>query len=60
MFDTDDEVREQIAGCHDELGAAKRSTAVIGGGVGPENREEHLERAGTRDGVMLLYGSAAY
>jgi ribulose-bisphosphate carboxylase large chain len=52
-FDTDDEVREQIA-------AARPATAVIGGGVGPENAREQLERAGTRDGVMLLLGSAAY
>ena len=52
-FDTDGEVREQIA-------AARPATAVIGGGVGAENAAEQLERAGTRDGVMLLLGSAAY
>ena len=52
-FDTDDEVREQIA-------AARPATAVIGGGVGAENACEQLERAGTCDGVMLLLGSAAY
>ena len=52
-FDTDDEVREQIA-------AARPATAVIGGGVGAENAAEQLERAGTHDGVMLLLGSAAY
>ena len=52
-FDTDGEVREQIA-------AARPATVVIGGGVGPENAREQLERAGTRDGVMLLLGSAAY
>jgi ribulose 1,5-bisphosphate carboxylase large subunit-like protein len=52
-FDTDDEVREQIAAAHP-------ATAVIGGGVGAENAREQLERAGTRDGVMLLLGSAAY
>jgi len=52
-FDTDDEVREQIA-------AARPATAVIGGGVGAENAREQLKRAGTRDGVMLLLGSAAY
>jgi ribulose-bisphosphate carboxylase large chain len=52
-FDTDEEVREQIA-------AARPATAVIGGGVGAENAREQLERAGTRDGVMLLLGSAAY
>ena len=52
-FDTDEEVREQIA-------AARPATAVIGGGVGPDNAREQLELAGTRDGVMLLLGSAAY
>ena len=60
MFDTDDEVREQIAACHDDLNGVRRATAVIGGGVGPANAEEMLERAGTRDGVMVLYGSALY
>jgi ribulose 1,5-bisphosphate carboxylase large subunit-like protein len=52
-FDSDDEVREQIA-------AARPATAVIGGGVGADNAREQLERAGTREGVMLLLGSAAY
>jgi len=52
-FDTADEVCEQIA-------AARPATAVIGGGVGAENAREQLELAGTRDGVMLLLGSAAY
>src|SRR5205823_11221131 len=52
-FDTDDEVREQIA-------ATRPATAVIGGGVGAENARDQLERAGTREGVMLLLGSAAY
>jgi ribulose 1,5-bisphosphate carboxylase large subunit-like protein len=60
MFDTDDEVRQQIAACHDELHGAKRATAVIGGGVGPANAEEMLDVAGVRDGVMVLYGSALY
>src|SRR5262245_22069882 len=52
-FDTDDEVRDQIA-------AARPATAVIGGGVGAENVHEQLKQGGTRDGVMLLLGSAAY
>jgi ribulose bisphosphate carboxylase large subunit-like protein len=52
-FDTDDEVREQIAG-------TRPATAVIGGGVGADNAREQLERAGASDGVMLLLGSAAY
>jgi len=52
-FDTADEVRDQIA-------AARPATAVIGGGVGAGNAREQLEQAGTREGVMLLLGSAAY
>jgi ribulose 1,5-bisphosphate carboxylase large subunit-like protein len=60
MFDSDEEVRAQIAACHDELHGVRRATAVIGGGVGPANRDEHLGRAGVDDGVMVLYGSAAY
>jgi 3-oxoisoapionate-4-phosphate decarboxylase len=52
-FDTEEDVREQIE-------AARPATAVIGGGVGAENAREQLERAGTREGVMLLLGSAAY
>ena len=52
-YDTPGDVREQIAG-------ARPATAVIGGGVGAENAAEQLDLAGTRDGVMLLLGSAAY
>jgi hypothetical protein len=53
-------VRDQIAAAHDELNGVKAATAVIGGGVGPQNADETLDRARLRDGVMLLYGSAAY
>lgn len=60
MFDSDDDVRAQIAAAHDDALGVERATAVIGGGVGPANADETLERAGTREGVMLLYGSAAY
>jgi ribulose-bisphosphate carboxylase large chain len=60
VYDSADDVRAQISGCHREIGSARRSVAVIGGGVGPDNAREQLEAAGTRDGVMLLFGSAAY
>jgi len=53
-FDTDEEIHEQIDAC---LG---RATAVIGGGVGPANAREQLDRAGRRAGIMLLLGSEAY
>ena len=60
VYDTPDAVRAQIDACHRPLGSAKRSVAVIGGGVGPGNAAQQLEAAGTRSGVMVLYGSAAY
>jgi ribulose 1,5-bisphosphate carboxylase large subunit-like protein len=53
-FDTDDEIREQIAVCRG------RATAVIGGGVGPANARQQLEHAGDPAGLMLLLGSEAY
>jgi ribulose 1,5-bisphosphate carboxylase large subunit-like protein len=53
VHDSDDEVRAEIQ-------AARPATAVIGGGVGPQNAREQLDRAATREGVMLLLGSAAY
>jgi ribulose 1,5-bisphosphate carboxylase large subunit-like protein len=53
-FDSDDEILEQIAACRG------RATAVIGGGVGPANAREQLERAGDPAGLMLLLGSEAY
>ena len=55
-----DDVRAQIAACHRPLAAARRSVAVIGGGVGPANAAVQLEQAGVAQGVMLLLGSAAY
>ena len=60
VYDTADDVRAQIRACHRPIGNAHRAVAVIGGGVGPENASAQLEAAGTRSGVMLLFGSAAY
>ena len=57
---TPDEVREQIDACHRPLGGARRATAVLGGGVGPANAAEQVAAAGTREGLMILLGSAAY
>jgi 2,3-diketo-5-methylthiopentyl-1-phosphate enolase len=59
VFDSEPDVRLQVAACHADLGV-RRSIAVLGGGVGPSNAAEQVERAGTRNGVMLLLGSAAY
>jgi ribulose 1,5-bisphosphate carboxylase large subunit-like protein len=59
VFDSEDEVRAQVAACHREL-AVPRSVAVLGGGVGPANAAEQVERAGVDGGVMALLGSEAY
>ena len=58
-FDSEPEVHSQVAACHAELGLP-RSVAVLAGGVGPANAAEQIERAGVRDGVMVLLGSEAY
>jgi 3-oxoisoapionate-4-phosphate transcarboxylase/hydrolase len=60
VYDEADDVRAQIAACHRLIGDARKSVAVIGGGVGPDNAREQLDAAGTRSGVMVLFGSAAY
>jgi ribulose 1,5-bisphosphate carboxylase large subunit-like protein len=60
VYDTPDEVRAQIDACHRQLVGAKRAVAVIGGGVGPQNAEAQLAAAGSRSGLLLLLGSAAY
>jgi ribulose-bisphosphate carboxylase large chain len=59
VFDSEAEVRLQIAACHADLGVP-RAVAVLGGGVGPANAAEQVDRAGVRDGLMVLLGSAAY
>jgi ribulose 1,5-bisphosphate carboxylase large subunit-like protein len=60
VYDTPEEVRAQIVACHRVTGAARRCVAVLGGGVGPDNAAEQVAAAGTRSGVMVLLGSAAY
>jgi 2,3-diketo-5-methylthiopentyl-1-phosphate enolase len=59
VFDTEDEVQEQVAACHRDLGVP-RSVAVLGGGVGPANTAEQVARSGDTDGLMVLLGSEAY
>lgn len=56
LFDSDDEVDAQLAAARS--GAAP-STAVIGGGVGPNNARALADRAGG-EGLVMLLGSAAY
>jgi ribulose-bisphosphate carboxylase large chain len=60
VYDTQDDVRAQIAACHRELPGIPRAVAVLGGGVSPQNARKQIEAAGVRSGVMVLLGSAAY
>jgi ribulose-bisphosphate carboxylase large chain len=60
VYDTPADVRAQIGACHSALHQLHRSTAVIGGGVGPGNAATQLQAAGVDAGLMLLLGSAAY
>ncbi len=53
VHDSADDVRAQIE-------AAAPAVAVIGGGIGPDNARDQLDRSGASGGVMLLLGSAAY
>jgi ribulose 1,5-bisphosphate carboxylase large subunit-like protein len=60
VFEDEAQVRAQVAACHRPLGGARAATAVLGGGVGPENAAEHVRRAGTGSGLLVLLGSRAY
>jgi len=60
VYDSAEDVRAQIDACQRSLAGAKRAVAVIGGGVAPDNAAAQLDAAGTRSGVMVLFGSAAY
>lgn len=53
LFDDPEDVRACIA-------AARPATAVLSGGVGPENAAAEVEHALTSDGLMLVVGSDAY
>jgi hypothetical protein len=59
VYDTADEVRAEIDGCHRPL-EVPRAVAVLGGGVGPDNAVAQVEAAGIGSGLMVLLGSAAY
>src|SRR5205085_6520133 len=60
VFDTENEVRAQVAACRRPLANTRRATAVLGGGVGPENATEQVRRSGATTGVMVLLGSRVY
>jgi ribulose 1,5-bisphosphate carboxylase large subunit-like protein len=57
LFDTDEEVDAQLAAVRQQ--GDRPATAVIGGGVGPDNAAALAARAGG-SGLLMLLGSAAY
>jgi ribulose-bisphosphate carboxylase large chain len=59
MSDSPEDVRAQIEACRRPLGV-RRSVAVLGGGLSPENAAEQVAAAGAREGLMVLLGSGAY
>ncbi|MGH9163957.1 MAG: RuBisCO large subunit C-terminal-like domain-containing protein, partial [Acidimicrobiales bacterium] len=59
LFDTDDEVRAQVAAVRSPLAGVTAPVAVLGGGVGPDNARAQADAAGGR-GLLLLLGSKAY
>ena len=59
VHDSAAEVRAEVEACHRPIGVP-RAVAVLGGGVGPANAAAQVDAAGTRSGVMVLLGSAAY
>jgi ribulose 1,5-bisphosphate carboxylase large subunit-like protein len=60
VFEDEAQVLAQVAACHRPLGGARPATAVLGGGVGPENAAEHVRRAGAGSRLLVLLGSRAY
>jgi ribulose-bisphosphate carboxylase large chain len=60
VYDTPGDVRAQVHACHRDVHGTRRSVAVLGGGVSPENAAAQVDAAGVRSGVMVLLGSAAY
>ena len=59
LFDTDDEVRDQLDAVRRPVEGVNAPVAVIGGGIGPDNARAQADTAGGA-GLLLLLGSAAY
>lgn len=59
LFDTDGEVRANVAALRGRCGSAPPAGAVVGGAVGADNAKAQVEAAGT-DGVVVVLGSRAY
>ena len=59
LFDTDAEVADQLRAVREALPGVAAATAVIGGGVGPDNARAQAEAAGGT-GLLLLLGARVH
>jgi ribulose-bisphosphate carboxylase large chain len=60
VFDREEDVLAQIEACRRPLEGVRPASAVLGGGVGPDNAAEQVRRTGVGSGLLVLLGSAAY
>jgi len=59
LFETDDEVRANLAAARDRCGTARPAVAALGGGLGPDDVAAQVDAAGG-GGLLALLGSRAY
>lgn len=59
LFDSDADVDANVLAARRDVEGVRRSTVVLGGGVGSDNAQAQAARAGG-GGLLLLLGSAAY
>ena len=62
LFETDEQVRANIAAAHGAVPGVRPSRVVLGGGMGADNAVAQVEAAGGpgEGGLVLLLGSRAY
>ena len=59
LFESDDEVRANLAALREPCGSAKPATAALGGGMGPDDVRAQVDAAGG-DGLVVLLGARAH
>jgi ribulose 1,5-bisphosphate carboxylase large subunit-like protein len=59
LFESDDEVRANLAAARDPCGSARAAVAALGGGLGPADVRGQADAAGG-GGLLVLLGSRAY
>lgn len=59
LFESDDEVRANLAAARDPCGSARPAVAAMGGGLGPDDVRSQTDAAGG-GGLLVLLGSRAH